>query len=315
MTDKNILGVDIGYGFCKTYNGSVFKVFPSTVSERVPDSTFGELSPVIVNGNKFLTAEEADREGLGIIKTTTSDFVMSDAWVALLGSALEKNQFRSNEGTIVLGIPPGLYTKDFAVDVTDKIKKYIVHTTNSNFTYDMSRFTFKAIPQSAGIFVSYIAGHREDFNKNIAVVDIGHRTIDMTFFAGGQYIEGACESVNKGTVTLLDQVIKAYYKVHQLTINYAAAREYLKTGKITMFQEDFTLTRQNIIAPYAKEVAAIINDFFEKLPSPAEIAIIGGGGVVMLKGLITLKRKLVVVANPEFANSIGYWHYGSGDWR
>lgn len=315
MVEAQILGVDVGYGFCKTFNGEVTKVFPSAVSSSVPDSTFGELHPVVVNGNKFLVGEEAEREGVGVLKTTTSDFVLSEGWLALLGAAIERNKIPATGCTIVLGIPPGIYTKKFAEIAREKIKKYTIYTTGSGVAYEMSKFTFQAIPQSAGIFISYISGHRDDFKKNVAIVDIGHRTIDMTLFTGGKYIEHACESVNKGTVTLLDQVIKAFYRTHQTTINHAIAREFLRSGKITVFQEDFTIDKHTIVDPYVREVATIINDFFEKMSNPADIAIVGGGGVVMLKGLITLKRKMGVVESPEFANSIGYWHYGAQDWQ
>ncbi len=87
MSDCNI-GVDIGYGFTKTYNSKGPKVFPTSLTKAVPVATFSDLRAIVVNGEKFLVGEDAIREGKGLIDTRTTTFVKSNAWLAALGYAL-----------------------------------------------------------------------------------------------------------------------------------------------------------------------------------------------------------------------------------
>ena len=309
------VGIDIGYGYCKVYNGVETKVFPTCVSAKVPETTFSELRPVFVKDQKYLVGEDAEREGVGVLKTTTADFVMSDAWLAVLGHALcEINSPPS--GTIVLGIPPGMYTKKYANKVIEKVNESKVFVAKNGQEYVFKNYVIKIIPQGGGAFFSYVAGQKEDYKKNIAVIDIGHRTLDMIFFSKGKYVEGPTESVNIGTSTLLDIVKKELYKKYQININYSNAIELLKNGKLIILHEEYIPDNlQSAIKPYIQQIETFINDFFEKLPTGADIGLVAGGGVLALKGILQLKKKLTVVSNPEFANAIGYWHYAQNSWK
>ena len=87
------IGIDIGYGFTKTCRSEKDKqIFPTAVAMMAKEATFSETSPVVVNGHRFLVGKEAEREG-NTIDTRQSGFVMSDAWLAVLGHCLRNNGF------------------------------------------------------------------------------------------------------------------------------------------------------------------------------------------------------------------------------
>jgi hypothetical protein len=313
MSDSNI-GIDIGYGFTKTYNSDCARIFPTAVTMVVPLVTFSDLKPVIVNNEKFLVGDNALREGKGLIDTRTTTFVRSNAWLAVLGYALSLNSYNpelDKDGAIVLGVPPGEYSKTASEEISRSIRESAIFYDNQMYTFIYSNI--KVIPQGTGIFFSYIKDNHDDFRKNVAVIDIGHYTIDMLFFSGGKYIEGATRSCQIGISLILDDVCKAFYRKYKLSIQHKEAYRLVTQGNITILEEPYTIDDINdIVLPYASQIISIINGFFENLPNRPEIGIVGGGGVTSLRGFVKLKYKLHIVNDPIMANAIGYWYYARG---
>ncbi len=313
MADNNI-GIDIGYGFTKTYNSDGARIFPTAVTKVVPLATFSDLKPVIVNNEKFLVGDNALREGKGLIDTRTTTFVGSNAWLAVLGHALSLNSYNpdlNKDGAIVLGVPPGEYSKTVSEEISRSIRESAIFYDNQMYTFIYSNI--KVIPQGTGIFFSYIKDNHDDFRKNVAVIDIGHYTIDMLFFSGGKYIEGATRSCQIGISLILDDVCRAFYRKYKLSIQHKEAYRLVTQGNITILEEPYTIDDINdIVLPYASQIISIIDGFFENLPNRPEIGIVGGGGVTSLRGFVRLKYKLHIVNDPVMANAMGYWYYARG---
>jgi hypothetical protein len=313
MADNKI-GIDIGYGFTKTYNSDGTRIFPTAITKVVPLATFSDLKPVIVNNEKFLVGDNALREGKGLIDTRTTTFVRSNAWVAVLGYALSLNSYNpelDKDGAIVLGIPPGEYSKTVSEEISRSIRESAIFYDNQIYTFIYSNI--KVIPQGAGIFFSYIKDNHDDFRKNIAVIDIGHYTIDMLFFSGGEYIEGATRSSQIGISLILDDVCRAFYRKYRLSIQHKEAYRLVTQGNITILEEPYAIDDINdIVLPYASQIISIIDGFFENLPNKPQIGIVGGGGVTSLRGFVRLKYKLHIVNDPIMANAMGYWYYARG---
>lgn len=308
------IGVDIGYGFTKSYNGDRTKIFTTAVTAMVPTQSFSDLSPVIVNGEKFLVGEEAEREAAGLLETRASGFVLSPAWLALLGRVLSSNSFIPHEDVLVLGIPPGHYSNAAVAKIVDTIEKVSITDTLAGVTYVFGNCIIKVIPQGVGIYFSHLKENPNDSYKNVAVLDIGHHTLDMVYLSKGKYTESATESRPLGISVVLDSIIKAFYNRHSFAINYSAARKLLANGVITIQETDYYLDNiQEVVSPYIQQLVTIIDNFFEKLPG-VDIAIAGGGGILVIQGNMggnKFKRKLRVVAQPEMANAIGYLLYGN----
>lgn len=307
--DRNI-GVDIGYGFTKTFNRGDGKVFPTAVTGIVPAATFGEVDTVTANDEKFLVSHDALREGKGLLNTRTIGFVRSNAWLAVLGHAINLNDYDPEQmkGKIVLGIPPGQYSKSVAAEITESVKESVIFYNDRKFTFKESRIM--VIPQGSGIFFVYVIHNREHYKKDIAVVDIGHYTVDMLFFSEGKYIEGITQSSPVGISLILDDICRAFYKKNKFSISHRQAQRLLDIGNITIFEEPHTLDNLPVIvSSYAKQIATLIDGFFEALHEKPEIAVCGGGGVVALRGKIKLKHKLHIVSDPVLANCMGYWYY------
>lgn len=304
-----VFGLDIGYGFTKGYTGEKRLIFPTAVSRYVPVDGFSSVKPVFVNGEGFIAGEDAERESLGVIDTRTSGFTGSPEWLAALGYSLWQMGLAGKDIVLVLGIPPGRYNKGYASELANTVSSAVFRVDDRVFGLKNSRV--KIIPQGSGIFFSYVMRNPDDFTKRIAVVDIGHHTIDFVFFASGKYSESETETIHLGISSIYSEIEKAFMRTHGIALSQQSIRQLLRDGYISICEERFYLPElQSILSYYSSQVSSVIDRFFEKPSLQAEIGIAGGGGVAQLKGLVKLKRKLVIPEDPEFSNAIGYWFYG-----
>ena len=226
MTVDIFLGIDIGYGYTKTFNSGGGKMFPTAVTTMIPRSTFREIETITANGERFLVAEDALLEGKWVLDTRNTGFVGSNGWLGVLGHSLSLNDYSPDEivgGLLVLGIPPGSYTREAAGEI-------VAFVRGSTIVYRSKEYTFrnagiKIIPQGAGAFFHYTSHFPEDFLKEVAIVDIGHYTIDMIYFSGGHYVEGSTVSKSMGLSFLWDEIQKEFYGVHKLSISQEQAQK------------------------------------------------------------------------------------------
>jgi len=312
-----ILGIDIGYGFTKSYysqNGlgsedSCYSdVFPTAVSKFIPKMTFSDSQSIVrVNDEQFLVGETAVREGIGLINTRQSDFVGSDAYCAILSFALTRTV--SNPDILILGLPPGQYSQQYADMIIDKIKSSRISLSNgmSIIVPEIIRF----IPQGSGIFFSHL---RHDgsgaFNQRVAVLDVGFYTLDTLFLIKGRYIENSAQSHQLGVCRLYDQVRKEFQNKFRIPLkNHKTIDQILNTGKVTIMGKPYEFDAKHILEPYNSEVSSNVANYIENLPDEVDILIGGGGGVKFLDSN-SFRYKFSITNNPQFANARGYFEYG-----
>lgn len=131
------------------------------------------------------------------------------------------------------------------------------------------------------------------------------------FFTKGKYIEDATSSVPMGVSMLLDDICTVFKRQHKWSINHKTAGKLLANGEITILQEKYRLEQTPaLLQAYAKKVASLIDRFFEGLPEMADLGIVGGGGSLVLKEVISLRHKIYTISDPVVANAKGFYHYG-----
>ena len=305
MQQADCIGIDIGYGFTKTCRSGDKQMFPTAITLMAREATFSDVSPVVVNGHRFLVGKEAEREG-NTIDTRHSRFVTSDAWLAILGHCLKINDFV--KGEMVLGVPPGMYSREYGQRIRDAIKGSDIRVGEEPYRFNGN---IKIIPQGAGIFFRYVKDHPDDFRKNVTVIDIGHHTVDMTFFAEGKYVESATESQELGVSLILDSIVKAFYRENRFSIGFKAALDILRDGQITYLGTTYAVDVREEVIRYTQGISSVMDRYLEKLPVQPDVGIMGGGGAAVIRDLVSLRHRLLMVSEPAMANAVGYWHFGS----
>jgi len=316
---NDILGIDIGYGYTKTFKMLTGrKKFSTLVAAAVGNNSFGvDRQKISVNDETFLVGDDAETEPGWTIDTRTSDFVGSNAWLSVIGKALIINHIDPgdmNGMKLVFGLPPGLYKATEVKRLTDLIKKTRINYDHQG--YDFSGTELQMIPQGAGIYFTYLqslGNAPAERKKTIAVVDIGHYTVDTVLFSDGKYINNITGSTPLGVSILLDRVRTEFSQAHGKYINNEAALKLLSEGRVSIFQQEYTLDETGEwMKAYALQVSSLIDSFFDGLEKvSADLGIVAGGGISLVQNHLRVKHRVLVMPNPDMANVVGYWYYGS----
>lgn len=302
-----IVGLDIGYGYTKVFSVGGSHTFPTRVSTSIPESVFERQYPiVIVNGKKYLVGERFLSK-FGDVETKTDAFIGSDFYLAILGEALIRTYVNPN--LLVLGLPPGMYSGERADQLITTVYNSTIIDGNSNTLIASEKI--KVIPQGAGIFFDYVLqGHEDALKKNVVVVDIGHYTVDMVFFTNGEYMQGEAMSANIGVSLLFDEVSKELTRKYGLFFkdDEVIARVITSNG-INHGGRRFELDCEKFVLSYKEKVFATIDNLLDSAPFDIDLILAAGGGANALRGYKS-KYKLLIPANPQMSNAMGYYRYG-----
>jgi len=317
---SSVIGIDIGYGETKSFHGSEAKRFPTAVTTMVQEQTFGKVSSIGVNGKEYLVGRNA-ADSKWAIDIRTPGFVGSPAWLAPLGFALIQHgldPLQIKGGKILLGLPPGQFTTAITKSLISFVKSSTI--SRNGYRYDLSSTDVVFVPQGAGIYYSYLHEiEPKAFEMNVAVVDIGHYTIDMVYFKKGDYMEDSTSSTPMGISLLLDDICKEFNRTNKITIGHPEAQKLLVRGEVTFLQEVHRLARlPEIIQAYSEKVSAIIDRYFASLAEKPDIGVAAGGGSLALQGRLKLQNKMHAMREPDpvIANAKGYFYFGTkGDGR
>jgi hypothetical protein len=201
-----------------------------------------------------------------------------------------------------------MYSRAYGQKIRDAMKRSDIRIDEEPYRFNSN---VKIITQGAGIFFRHVKDHPEDFKKNVTVIDIGHHTLDMTFFCNGKYVESATESQELGTSLILDSIMKAFYREHRFSIGSKGALDILREGHITHLGTRYPLDTRDEIARYTQRIDSVLDRYLEKLPVTPDIGILGGGGALVLKDMANFRHRLLLISEPAMANAVGYYHFGS----
>jgi hypothetical protein len=319
MSDTCI-GVDIGYGRVKVHNSDVSHNFPSAVSSYTDERTFEgrtQVHPYLVRGIPYLVGEEAIIHSSSLKDTRTDDYICSPGWFALLSNALYIADFHPERpgATVVIGIPPGYATLDRydAIEKTIRLTQVGIQQSERSFTFSSTRVL--VIPQGAGIFYCYADINPEAWKQDVAVIDLGHQTLDMIYMSNGAYVERTKLTRDLGVSRELERLA-------QLGRAMATPRRF-RYEDLAAYVDDKSLFdvesahyvagAQGILKTFTTNLVSMIDAFLRSLPRAPHACLIAGGGVKFLDIEIMNSTDLLLAPEPELANAIGYWLYGRWD--
>jgi len=302
---SSAIGIDIGYGYTKSFTIHGKMVFPTAVSMYAPALSFGGKIPTIrVNGEKFAVGEEIVLNGFPYENTVRDDFVGSPSYMAVLGYVLSETNFSGN--VLVTGLPPTFYNKERAEELTEQMRKQWL--VNDQGKVIVIPGIVKIIPQGTGIFFSYVSSYPNFFHKNMIVIDVGYHTLDVVFFAGGKYIEGAAASFPMGIKMVYDEIRKSFGKIYgAFPKDDDSIDEIITYGKYIHFGKEYPLDVREIIDSYRSLINSSIKSHATKVTKKVDLVLAGGGGISLF---METMKSVTLVSEPQFGNAKGFYEYG-----
>jgi hypothetical protein len=309
------MGLDIGYGFTKVYLGTadadgnnLIVSFPTIVTAATESGGFSSHSCIAVDGNKYFAGVDVKGDDLWF-DPRNSEFVGSGPWTAVLVEASRACGFNTYGSAIVLGIPAQQFDKHRAAEYVRALKEREIYTGNGiRFDFDSTDIRF--VPQGFGIFRAFVEDNNTDYKSlKIGVVDIGYYTVDLISMDHGKFINRDAKSYPLGISSLLDNISSEFTRKYGCYIPLRRAMQFIYNRQVEFMGESYELDTNEIIKEYASKIASVIDTYVEM--KSLDLGIAGGGGIHVLRKITKLKKRLSVVNDPENANAIGYWLYGT----
>jgi plasmid segregation protein ParM len=327
------VGVDIGYGFLKVYDGEKFYIVPSVIGEAVkmafemqkemgmkPSNkiNLSKLAEVEVDGNSYSVGEFAILQSENSYRPISLDRA-TDGFLKvffLLGLACSMGDLTEEDFHLVTGLP----VKDFVLHKNFYVKEFTgTHEITINGvkrTINIQKVT--VIPQPYGTFCDGLfeenGNVNEDFaSQHVGIIDIGFKTSDFIQIKDYVYLEKYSSTSVNGMSYIYGEVKDYLHTNYSITKEDFELEEIIRKGGIkyngTMIDLSEILVKSK--TNLCKKISAEIKNKWPNFPELETIIISGGGGAMLFDYFYDiLSENIVLTTEPQIANVRGYYNWG-----
>jgi plasmid segregation protein ParM len=285
-----IIGIDVGFGFTKAYNGR-----NSSIREHTLDQ-----EKLLENFVKILAITAA-----GICTDTTEPInVVSGLPVGYLKRDSKKLK------EMITGIHDITFHNTDGRDVTKRIHIDQIHV----------------IPQPIGsIFNLIFDDQGKIMDKGLAtqklgVVDIGYKTTDFSIFDHLQYIERGSSTMDTGISKCFSIIAGKLRQESNITIELYRMFKFIESGIIKIRGKEYNISnlKKRVYTHAASAIASDLNRLWEN-DWDIDSIILSGGGSVELAEFLTphIQGNVIPIGkhmDARFNNVHGYCKFGRYKW-
>jgi plasmid segregation protein ParM len=321
----NLLGIDVGYGFVKSFDGEYDVVFPSVVgigrdiSYQSSLSNYSSPLDTLVlkhNGKTYFVGNYAIRQSS--IPSRSLDIKKPEDINTLLLFLTSLGLFSADKQnfSIVTGLPTnyvlsyqeqlgsilaGEHQISLRVNGTTKEKKLVVNDIT-------------IVPQPFGTLYNQVLDNngniadKEMSGKIVGIADIGFKTADFVVSDSLEFVDRLSSSSNSGMFSayqIIAAMIRSRYKIDKKDYELD---QIVKNKSIKIAGVNYDIS--DIIAEAYYNLAAKIKTELDSLWDYREldaIILTGGGGEALSEYLIPKFNNMVLVPDAQFANVKGFW--------
>ncbi len=323
---EEVLGVDIGYGFVKGYDGQNEIVFPSVVGIG-RDISYQTLltnykSPldtlsINYNGKNYFIGDYAIRQSsipsrsLDIKKPEDLNTLLLYLTALGIYSTEQQKQF-----SVVTGLPTN-YILSYQNQLADLLSGEHHITIKLRGKNENKQFVvndIRIVPQPFGTLFNLVLDNNgqvadhEMSNKIVGIADIGFKTADFVVSDSLEFVDRLSSSSTNGMVSayeIIAAMIRSRYKIDKKDYELD---QIVKNKSIRIAGEDHDIS--DIISEAYYNLAAKIKTELDSLWDYREldsIILTGGGGEALSEYLIPRFNNMMLVQDAQFANVKGFW--------
>ncbi len=334
-----VVGIDIGFGFTKAFNGRdaiAFKsIFGQATDIQYREQLLGspraeEHLHVEFGGNAYFVGELAERQSNVRSFTLDQDqFISSFARIMAI-TALARIAERNQPVRVITGLPISYYRRhreEIVKLLSGKHELRVVDHTGASTDGVVQVSHVRAIPQPFGSLFNHMLNDLAEVSdkrfvqSKIGIIDVGFRTCDCTIADRTRYSERGSQTTESG-------ISKAYAtiaaKLRELTgVNVELYRLYDAVARGSIKVRGKTIDLKPLVdEAFAKLSSSIASDVERLWADDWDIdlmIITGGGGAVLAPYLKPLLSGEVLAldasADARLNNVRGYWKYGMNVWN
>ena len=323
---EEVLGVDIGYGFVKGYDGQNEIAFPSVVGigrdisyQSILTNYKSPLDTLAINynGKNYFIGDYAIRQSsipsrsLDIKKPEDLNTLLLFLTTLGLYSSEEHQQF-----SVVTGLPTNhiLTYQDQLKNILSGEHQISIKLKGRDQGRRLVVTDINIVPQPFGTLFNLVLDSNGEIadhdmsNKVVGICDIGFKTADFVVSDSLEFVDRLSSSSVNGMVSAYDiiaSMIRSRYKIDKkdYELDQIVQNKSIKiAGQIYDISDIISEAYYNLAAKIKTELDSLWD--YRELDS---IILTGGGGEALSEYLIPRFNNMMLVQDAQFANVKGFW--------
>lgn len=304
------MGIDLGFGYVKAYaDGDQFLQFPSIAVEYQNMDILNKKDLFEYKDKQWLVGESAKYVHGQTRKQINTSYVFTPQYEVLMAYAIE--QLKTTNNVFVTG---GLavdfyeqYNNEMKEAFENQFKKIYKDLVSSYLTLPQPYGTFEYLLNDPDVAEQY-----PDLQESkVAIIDIGHGTIDGVSFVKGEYRASSSRGREAGVLVALTQVKEHISSKYGKTLSDVETMDAIKKGSVKVEGKTRQL-KVNIKDAKNKRVdtvKALVNDDMDGMINYDYIVISGGGALFLEEELrkVISADQLIIPKEPDRANAKGFY--------
>lgn len=326
-----VVGLDIGYGEVKVYDGTQTFTFPA-VWGRASEALFETAA----TQETYAGDDIYDDEGHWLVGYKAMKHIAPAALRNLRGRTMDEEQLAHharlrlakaafgklfptarNGDVIHIHLATGLPVSHMAgreafkqllsgaIPVKTEQADFVVHVARCFVMPQPYGTLYRQMMQSDGTLNPHFTASRT------AILDCGTYTIDAALDDEGEYIDQRSDSIEAGVYTIQRALEVEYERRHFQKPSYTDIERGVKTGfiKVRGEPDDFTAVRQRAGDDMANAALNLVSRVWQAGADIDLILVTGGGAVFVMEKLKGQYAQAVLVDSASTANAEGYRRY------
>lgn len=311
------IGLDIGYSHTKAVTTGKRTGFPSIVG--TPDvSRFSLEEPgdslILTHPVHVQVGEHAISQSRFTHRREDRAWIYSDEWYTLALTAMTECTLGSPEMNIVTGLPVSFYS-DREIVRTRLLGEHKVQRAGRR-AQSLRVTHCRVIPQPFGTLLSMCLGNngrvinQELATGNVGVIDVGGKTTNLLSVSRLSEISRETVSIPLGAWDVV-RAVKTWLTEHCPALNLRDHQviSSVISREVSYYGESVDLTEivDQTLSPMAEQVLSEATQLWNGGAGLNVILITGGGARLLGPRIVEHFLHGVIVDDPVYANSIGYY--------
>lgn len=332
-----VVGIDVGFGFTKAYNGQNSVIFKSLIGDATDiqfrsmlgdDSSTSNLH-ITLNDRSYYLGSYAEQQSNIREYTLDQDKLIEDFVKILAITAAGICTDTNAPVNIVSGLPVGYLRRD-----TKKFKNMIRGTHEITFHNQGGEDVSKTIridkihiiPQPIGSVFNLIfddQGRLKDrtlAKQKLGVADIGFKTSDFSIFDHLQYIERGSSTMDTGISKCFSVIANKLRQESGINIELYRMFQFIESGIIKIKGKEYNISnlKKRVYSHAAAAISTDLNRLWENDWDIDTILLTGGGSVELSEFLSqNIEGNVIPIGKDVDArlnNVQGYCKFGRYKW-
>lgn len=332
-----IVGIDVGFGFTKAYNGKNSVIFKSIIGDATDiqfHSVLGEDSStsnlhITLDDKSYFLGSYAELQSNIREFTLDQEKLLENFFKILAVTAAGLCTDTSAPLHIVTGLPVGYLKRD-----TKRLKEMIIGVHHIIFHNPDGKEVQRkihidkihVIPQPIGSIFNLIFDEQGRIidkvlaAQKLGVVDIGFKTTDFSIFDHLQYIERGSSTMDTGISKCFSVIAGKLRQESNINIELFRMFKFIESGMIKIRGKEYNISnlKKRVYTHAAAAIVSDLNRLWENDWDIDSIILSGGGSVELAEYLISgIEGNIIPIPkniDARFNNVQGYCKFGRYKW-